>query len=375
MPRTPQLAAALVAFTAFSALAAAGAAHAQTVRAAAGDLAAATAARDLFRADLGGGTETSGGGLFGGVRREINWDGAPDARSAPNLMPADQFAARGVVFFTAGTGFSLSAKAGNPSGTPVLYGNFDAAHATRFAAFSPERLFVSLGDPAFDVVFFVPGTNRPALTTGFGAVFTDVDDAAASTLEFFDLEGASLGVFEVPASAGNATFSFLGVSFPGPAQVARVRVTAGTVAVDLGGEPEGQDAVATDDFLYGEPVEAADAPCIATPTALCLQGERFRVEAAFDSIQAGGGRARGSALSADSGTLSFFAESNREVLIKVLDGCGVNQRYWVYGAAATDVAFDITVTDTATGDSKVYSKEQGPPAPAITDVDAFATCN
>ena len=49
-----------------------------TLRSGAG-LAAATAARDQFRADIGGGTVAGANGSFGGLRREINWDGVPDA--------------------------------------------------------------------------------------------------------------------------------------------------------------------------------------------------------------------------------------------------------------------------------------------------------
>ncbi len=346
----------------------------QTVRSAAGSFATAQAARDQFRLDLGGGNTAGAGGSFGGLRREINWDGAGDAVSLPNLMPADQFQARGVVFTTPGTGFAMSAKVGNPTGTAVRFGNFDPAHAGRFAAFSAERLFASLGSPVYDVVFFVPGTNQPAVVTGFGAAFTDVDLAGASWMEYFDVDGVSLGRFDVPWAAGDGTFSFLGVSFAGAPKIGRVRIAAGNHALDLGGEPGGKDAVAVDDLLYGEPLAAEGAGCIETPTAICLANSRFRVEATFSAVQAGTGKAKAFALTPDSGTLSFFAEANREVLIKVLDACGLNDRFWVYGAAATDVAYAISVTDTATGEVVVYEKEQGPPAPAITDADAFATC-
>ena len=51
--------------------------------------AAITAARDSFRVAVGGGAVAGANGSFGGLRREINWDGVPDGLSAPNSLPAD----------------------------------------------------------------------------------------------------------------------------------------------------------------------------------------------------------------------------------------------------------------------------------------------
>ena len=76
-----------------------------------------------------------------------------------------------------------------------------------------------------------------------------------------------------------------------------------------------------------------------------------------------------------SGLFYFFNSSNWEMLVKVLDGCAHNGYFWVLGAAATDVGYEITVSDMATGSSpamKVYDKPAGPPAPALIDVAAFA---
>ena len=50
-----------------------GTTRAQTVFSGAGTT-AATAARDNFRAAIGGGTTAGANGSFGGTRREINWD-------------------------------------------------------------------------------------------------------------------------------------------------------------------------------------------------------------------------------------------------------------------------------------------------------------
>ena len=155
-----------------------GAAHAQlTVRSGAGANAAAiTGIRDTFRTDLGGGTTAGANGSFGGVRREINWDGVPATLSAPNNLPANFFnvnSPRGAVFSTvgAGTGFQVSgntADAGAGQPAAANFGNLNASYTAQFQTFSPQRLFTSLGNNVYDVTFFVPGTNTPALVTGFG---------------------------------------------------------------------------------------------------------------------------------------------------------------------------------------------------------------
>ncbi len=87
--------------------------------------------------------------------------------------------------------------------TPIQFGNIDPNYPAFFEPFSAQRLFTALGSTIMDVNFFVPGSATPSFTTAFGAVFSDVDLASTSSLQFFDLLGNSLGAFFVPAVAGN----------------------------------------------------------------------------------------------------------------------------------------------------------------------------
>ena len=57
--------------------------------------------------------------------------------------------------------------------------------------------------------------------------------------------------------------------------------------------------------------------------------------------------------------------------MKVLDGCSLNDHYWVFAAAATTVEYTLTVTETAIGAKRAYSNEKGDLSPAFADTTAF----
>jgi len=222
-----------------------------TVISAAGDV---TTAVDTFRDLLGSPNNGGTPGSQPSGRREINWDGVPDNLSSPNFMPPDFFndsaapRARGAFFATPGDGVQVSADSDNPDGAAVRFGNINPSYTDLFETFSPERLFSPIGSNVVDMTFFVPGTDVPAVVTGFGAVYTDVD-LEDSSFEFFDANDDSLGRFEVPVNPGG--LSFLGVAFP-DAVVARVRIAYGTDA--LGPDQSAEvDVAVMDDFFYGEP--------------------------------------------------------------------------------------------------------------------------
>jgi len=238
----------------------------------AADVAGITPIRDQFRVDLGGGTVAGANGLFGGIRREINWDGVPATFAAPNNLPSDFFnvnSPRGALFSTAGTGFMVSSATTDAgAGQPALanFGNINSSYTVTFAPFSPQRLFTAVGSNVLDVTFVVPGTNTPAVTNGFGAIFSDVDQAGTTAIQFFDINDVSLGAFAAPPSATDNGFSFLGMFITnGTSQIHRVRITNGNTELGANNPDNGstREVVAMDDFLYGNPVAVPEPATIA----------------------------------------------------------------------------------------------------------------
>jgi len=61
------------------------------------------------------------------------------------------------------------------------------------------------------------------------------------------------------------------------------------------------------------------------------------------------------------------------MVIKVVDGRVVNNRYWVFAGGLTNVNVVTTVTDTQTGAFKTYTNPQGTAFQPIQGTSAFAT--
>ena len=264
----------LVRHAALAGLAAAfvGVAGAQTIitfEGSGANIASITPTRDAFRAAVGGGTTAGANGSFGGLRREINWDGVPAAQADPNPFAANFFnvnSPRGVVFSTPGTGFLVSANAGEAAAP--LFG-----FPGDFQAFSPQRLFTAVNSVTTDVTFFVPGTTTAATTTAFGLMFVDVDLAGATRLQFFDAANQLFYTHDALV-AGNQGLSLVGGVVIG-GSIARVRITSGSNTIVSNGVTGGQvgDVVVMDDFLYAEPLAVAvPEPSVVALTGLGLLG-------------------------------------------------------------------------------------------------------
>jgi hypothetical protein len=114
--------------------------------------------------------------------------------------------------------------------------------------------------------------------------------------------------------------------------------------------------------------------CTPSATAMCLNNNRFRVEATFDTTGGLSGQAQAVKLTDETGYLWFFSSNNIEVVVKALNACSYNNRYWIYSAGLTDVHVVLTVTDTETGAVKTYTNPQSHPFQPMLDSSAFATC-
>ena len=126
-------------------------------------------------------------------------------------------------------------------------------------------------------------------------------------------------------------------------------------------------------------VESASPRGTCEPDAFtrCLGHARFAVRVDWWTGDQGGtgsqgGRARVVEVGGDESSLfSFFGDGNWELLVKVLDGCAVNESFWVFGAAATDIGYRIAVTDTRASRVMEYENRPGSEARALSDTNAF----
>lgn len=224
------------------------------VTSASGDL---TAALTTFRAKLGDPLNNTPNQNAG--RREVNWDGVPASAANNNPFPVDFFnntdpngpnpRKRGIVY-TAVEGSTFRVDS-------TQYVEIDPSYANEFKPFigNGKRLIAHIGTVTSEATFRIPGTNTNAFVKGFGVVFSDVDDANSTTIQFYN-GNKNLGIFNAPVRSDADGFSFLGVFFPNE-KITRVKITAGNASLATGVKDISQggskDLVVMDDFFYDEP--------------------------------------------------------------------------------------------------------------------------
>jgi hypothetical protein len=119
----------------------------------------------------------------------------------------------------------------------------------------------------------------------------------------------------------------------------------------------------------------AETGCVAGPTTLCLNANRFEVTASWRTGQNLVGQGVGVQLTPETGYFWFFDPDNVEVVVKVHDACADPfHRFWVFSSGMTNVEVTLLVTDTETGQSKLYINPLNRTYQAIADTDAFDRC-
>lgn len=111
------------------------------------------------------------------------------------------------------------------------------------------------------------------------------------------------------------------------------------------------------------------AVCVEDDDTLCLDG-RFAVEATWKDFDGNTGNGMTVPLTVETGAFWFFGPDNLELMLKVLDGRQINDHFWVFYGALSNVEYTITVTDTVTLKQRVYMNPLGNFA-SIADVEAF----
>lgn len=204
------------------------------------------------------------------------------------------------------------------------------------------RFFSSSGAPVGAEIVIDP--QRQGYGTGDVSLRTDGSFLAAW----------QTGDFDVLARAFNADGTPQGPAFliqTGPETQHRPSVET---------TPGGWLVAWTRGILSGAPyVRQLQLPASAC-TGLCLNNGRFQAEVTWRVSPTG---AEGSGipipLTGDTGAFWFFSPSNYELVVKVLDGRGVNGHFWVFYGSVTDVEFELTVTDTQTGQQRTYRNPAG----------------
>lgn len=232
---------------------------------------------------------------------------------------------------------------------------------------------VGLFEPAYDAVAVAPLSTVRVRLHDFGA---GLDPAATELI----LNGARV-TFQ---STGGSHWQELVFE---PTEPLPAETTIRVASRDLAGNSMNREVTR---FTVDQ--EAA-APCVADATTLCIDHQigdgRFQLTLTWNTALNGGQTGDATAVPLASiglrrgGLFSFFDVTNPEVLVKVLDGCAINGRFWVFVAPTTTVGYELRVVDTLAAfqgaEQEAYEyvviNTDGRDAPPVSDTGAFATCD
>ncbi len=257
--------------------------------------------------------------------------------------------------------------------------------ATHFSARTGDgELVVAI---AFATTIAPPSSGAANAVAGF--IDLDVDaDAATGNVAFVDfltdLESGTGSDFYVDLLSYRGADGQVDLVAADGTTTGRVpmNLSASSLEVSIPLELLGVDDAIRTTAIVGNAAEATDAlpdggflQSTATGDTVLLNRDRFAVTVDWRDHTGTRGSGQLAVRSDDSAIFWFFNANNWELMVKVLNGCGANQHFWVFAAATTDVEYTLTVTDTVTGAVRTYFNPLGIAAPATTDISAFNVCS
>ncbi|MCY3590077.1 MAG: fibronectin type III domain-containing protein [Acidobacteria bacterium] len=224
------------------------------------------------------------------------------------------------------------------------------------------RAYQDIGGADSDTVAVtLPSGDGPGPGPGPGGISVPDDITATATGSTAVELGWSLGVdgtveiearswkegwrnvASTDAAAGRATVEGLDAEAPYTFRL-RLRATSGKVS-----SWSDEVNVTTGDV---------SGACRSGDQYLCLSQGRFEIQVHWKDHNRAGVYGNGTAVPIDvsdeSGMFWFFSSSNIELVVKTLDGRGVNGHYWVFFGALSDVEYWVSVRDTAGGGRRTY---------------------
>ncbi len=120
---------------------------------------------------------------------------------------------------------------------------------------------------------------------------------------------------------------------------------------------------------HAAPQRSANA-CVPNATTLCLADGRFAASVTWHDFAGRSGVGTPIVLTPETGSFWFFDAGIHELAVKVIDGRGTNNAWWVFYGSLSNVEFELTVVDTDTGEIWTRANPSGTFASG-GDIEAF----
>jgi photosystem II stability/assembly factor-like uncharacterized protein len=310
----------------------------------------------------------------GGLHRSV--DGGQSWTEIDQGLDGNVITALAVDPRTPGTLYLASTPQGRPLFPPLpppaIYKSTDAGSTWRVLTTSVGPISFLLLDP------FAPTT---VWAQGFGGVFKSTDGGSTFVLVNSTPPASSnLGGLVVDPRRPRRLFAGTrgaGVFVSTDGGETWTTINDGLAGVSLSVTALAIDSTSTDLHATTEGLGVFDyqigrSACASDARTLCLNDSRFSATADFRATPEGPSTpARAVPLTNDTGSFWFFDPSNIELVVKVLNGCSVNDDYWAFAGGLTNVGVELKVSDTLTGAFKTYSSPAGAAFPPIQDSSAF----